>query len=301
MSKYITAAVDFGDLKNAALYFDHVIPVCLAVEFVQKAQFEALLREIRDLLPPSLLQRPGFPERLAEVNGATYRVFSKLLIQRLDLPPRIPGLSASEYEAVEIASASEYFRFLDEYGLADLPLVSVDGPASAAMLDDPSSPFSAVVTLANMKVVDASSASWEQIFEFRRDPEARAKLRRLRLFAYEKYPERSRAYVEDDLLTRLADYEDAARQLGLESVQGALSIVLNSKLTAGILAGSMLSTLFGQPVTALAAAAVGAAVEVGHVAVELSKQRFALRRLMRDNPVSFVSYARKRLPAADAR
>jgi hypothetical protein len=94
---------------------------------------------------------------------------------------------------------------------------------------------------------------------------------------------------------RVADYEESVRQWGFETVQGALSAVLNSKLTAAIVGGSIISSLFGGPSQAVASIATGAVVQIGHVAVELTKQRFALQKLMRDNPVSFISYTRTKL------
>lgn len=297
MAEYHTTAVAFGDLKNAALYFDHLIPVFLAAELVgDQAEWNSLLSGgARELIPPALLDRPGFGERLREVNQATFLVLCKLGIQRFGLRPQIGGVSEEQYAGIEEAAGFDYFSFIDEYDLREYPLVSAGGPASAWMADDESSSPSPVVTLADLKLIDASSVPWQQVFEFRRDHRAREKLRRLRLFAYQNWTGRPRAYIEDDLLTRLSEYEETARQWGLETVQGAASVVLNSKLTASLVAGSFLSTLFGQPVTALLSAAVGAVVELGHVAVELSRQRFALSKLMRDNPVSFVSYSRTKL------
>lgn len=302
MADYHTTAVAFGDLKNAALYFDHLVPVYLSVELVIQPEWGALVRGgAGEFLPPGLLQRRGFGERLVEVNQATHHVFCKLAIQRFGFAPQIGGVSEEQYAAIEETAASTYFRFLDDYGLGDLPLASVGEPSMASMLGDADSGGTPLATLASLKVVDASQVPWEQVIEFRREPQARDKLRRLRLFAYENYVDRPRAYIEDDLLTRVTEYEDTAKQWGLETVLGSISIVLNSKLTAGLLAGSLISTMFAQPMTALLAGGVSAVVEVGHIAIELSRQRFAMRKLMRDNPVSFVSYSRTKLRRHHAR
>ena len=270
MASYQTTVVAFGDLKNAALYFDHLIPVYLAVELLSdKLEWDSLVGQgARDLLPAALRDRPDFTQQLSEVNLATLNLLLKFTIQHFGLKPQIKGISEEEYAVLEDRAASEYFRFIDEYGLRDYPLASGAGPATAWMGDDDDSASSPVVTLTDLKLVDASKVPWEQIFEFRRDLQARDRLRRLRLFAYDNYAGRSRAYIEDDILTRVSQYEETVRQWGLEAVQGALSVVLNSKLTASVIAGSLLSSLFGQPITTLIATGAGTVVELGHIGVD---------------------------------
>jgi hypothetical protein len=296
MTDYHTTAVAFGDLKNVALYFDYVIPVFFAVEFIgEESEWKFLCERQHDLLPPDLMNCRGFPRRLTAVNQATLNVLRKFGVNRFGLQPKIVGLSDDQYAAIEDTAISEYFSFIDEYDLKDYPIASASGPGSAWMEDEGNSLPTPVVTLADLKVVDASRVPWQQLVEFRRDREARDRLRRLRLFAHENYSGRSRSYMEDDILMRVSEYDETVQQWGLETVNGALSVVLNSKLAASVIAGTFLSTLFGQPATALLAGAAGAIVEVGHIAVEVSRQRFALRKLIRDSPVSFVSYSRRKL------
>jgi hypothetical protein len=46
---------------------------------------------------------------------------------------------------------------------------------------------------------------------------------------------------------------------------------------------------------AVVAAVSGGTLEIGRITLEITKQRLALRSLMRENPVSFISYAREKL------
>jgi hypothetical protein len=302
MLDYNTTAVAFGDLKNAALYFDYLVPVYLAVDLhTNRSEWDSLVGRQHDLVPPALLSRPGFGERFVAVNQATSNWFLKLAIQHFGLESKIGGLSEEQYASIEYSAVSEYFRFVDEYDLTEYPLISAGGSTSAWMEDDDRYASSPIITLMNLKLVDASSVPWEQIIEFRRDREARTRLRRLRLFAYENYAGHAREYIEDDVLTRVAEYEETARQWGLETVHGALSVVLNSKLTASLIAGTFLSALFGQPTSVALSAAAGAVVELGHIGVEIGRRRFALRKLIRDSPVSFVSYSQAKLQLSSAR
>lgn len=309
---YQTTAIAFDDMKNASLYFDQIVPVLVATteigdntvaeisdsvatELVRGGVSRAVLENLdilAKMLPIDLIRRPGFAESLGEMNEVLCNLFVK---GQAIIKARAIVESDKEFVAIAKAIVETYLSFIYRYELSDYPVVIADGVTRPWFLENPDSPLSPVLTLADLRVVDASHASWPQIAEFRRDREARRKLRRLRLFAYENYTGRSLAFVEDDLLTRVADYEESVRQWGFETVQGALSAVFNSKFTPVIVGGSIISSLFGGPSQAVASIATGATVMIGHVAVELTKQRFALQKLMRDNPVSFISYTRTKL------
>jgi hypothetical protein len=74
--------------------------------------------------------------------------------------------------------------------------------------DEPSpddAPYAALA-LSGIPLVDTSSASWEQILELRKDPDARAKLRNLRLFFHNNYQGKPATFVVDDLGRRLDEY-----------------------------------------------------------------------------------------------
>jgi hypothetical protein len=203
-------------------------------------------------------------------------------------------MSNAEYAAIEDTAVGAFYRFVDEFNLGGLPLDCGGGVPSG----DEGPTGESIISLASLDLVDAEQASWDQIVEFRRDEEARAKLRRLRLFAYEKYQGKSLEFVKDDIETKIEDYDAAVKKWGFETAQGAINMLLTSKVIGGALAGSLISTLLGSPTMAVVAAASGSLLEIGHVTVEIAKQRLALKTLMRENPVSFISYAREHLDNA---
>ena len=98
---------------------------------------------------------------------------------------------------------------------------------------------------------------------------------------------------------KISDYDEAVRKWGFETKYAAFTMLLSSKTLAGALTGSLISTLFGAPVPALASAAVGMGLEIGRIVLEVSKQRFALRSLMAESPVCYISQARSKLRVAD--
>ena len=303
MTLYQKNAVAMGDLKNAALYFDHLIPVTLHPEqFADESERDTLLERVaQELLPSDLSRDPHFEERLGKMNEWTRRILQKEAIRRHGLEPRIPGLTSSEYEDVEGAAAQAYFDFIEDFGLEDWPLTGKGGPPTASLEAHPELDGCPLLTLSQVPIIDASQASWNQIFDFRKDAAAREKLRRLRLFAFENYSGKQREYVEDDLRHRISEYKAVAERWGLETVQGALALVINSKLAAGVLAGSFLSALFGQPAAAVLAAGFAAATEIGHFGLELRRRRVAFQAFTRDNPVSYLIYTEEKLGDKTAR
>jgi hypothetical protein len=151
------------------------------------------------------------------------------------------------------------------------------------------------VTLSSAHLVDVESTPWEHILEFRSDPEAKRKLRRFRLFAYENYAGRSKAYVEDDILAKLDDYAETAKGWGFKTNVAALTSLFNSDLVKAGLAGSFAAALFNQPLIGISSLVGTAGVALGTVAVEIGKQSFAMREAMEENPVSYIAYAKEKL------
>jgi hypothetical protein len=296
MGTYHKSAVAIGDLKNAALYFDTVVPVFVVAEFAREHDWNLSTTKkiFGDLLPREILTL-RFAEVFAEINQRGFNHFAKLSIRKFGFEPSLKGLSQKEYDSIEEDFVRAYFSFIEEFGLSNWPLATEDGPATSAMPDDEKDDALPLLTLSRLRLIDASKLPWEHIHEIRKDPIARDRLRRLRLFSFENYSGKARAFVEDDLQSRISDYEASARACGLETVQGALSLVLNSKLAAGAMAGGLVSALFGQPLTALVAGTAGAVLEVGGFVLELQKRRLAIEQLARENPVSYISYVQKRI------
>jgi hypothetical protein len=297
MVRYANTAIVFGSVREAPLYFDHVIPVNISWDIAQVAtKFGSwdLPRNFRDeILSPELSRDPQFCKKLVTVNNAVYD-FQRIMVKKFGFPPKIDflsdALSDADCASIGETAAKEFFSLVGDFGLKGLPL---DG-AGDLFCEDDADQSEVVITLPSLSLVDVSHCSWEQIFEFRRDDEAHDKLRRLRLFAYENYAGKSKDYVEDDILNRIADYDRVVKQWGFETIQSALNMLLNSKIMGGTLTGSLVSTLFGAPTLAVATAVGGGVLEIGRIALEVSKQRFALRKLTAENPVSYISHIRSK-------
>jgi hypothetical protein len=283
-------AISLGNTKEAALYFDHVIPLYLAVEHIP--DFLHNTGDIRnmpvDLVPDRLRTAPNFSERFVSVNEAFSHCMFKHIAKRLDQPPHLEDMTNEEWEMVEVQAATEYYSFLEDFGLADTPVLS---PGSA-ITDGDTDSDDVALTLSTLRLIDVAKLSWEQLSEFRRDANARQKLRRLRLFAAGNYAGKSRSYIEDDLQRRLYDYDEEVRRWGFETKHATLTMLLTSKTFGAALSGSLVSALFGAPAISVATAVGGACIEIGRIALEISRRRFALRNSLQDNPVSYIKDAK---------
>ena len=121
----------------------------------------------------------------------------------------------------------------------------------------------------------------------------------LRLFALENYSGQPKSFIEDDLSVRLSDFQEAVRKWGFETKYAAFTTIPSSKILARALTGTLVSALLDAPLAAAASALVGVALEVGRITMEVKKRRFALRSLMAENPVCYISEARSRLSGKD--
>jgi hypothetical protein len=79
------------------------------------------------------------------------------------------------------------------------------------------------LVISSLKLIDVNKCEWDQLFEFRKDPGAMDKLRRLRLFAYENFTGKSRDFIEDKLLVSLRDYEIAVKEWGFTTSSAAIN------------------------------------------------------------------------------
>jgi hypothetical protein len=307
MDRLERTAIAIANAKETALYFDYVIPVNLGVDIITETHFAFEARKQRGetalpfkegishlpptladlLLPPQLLNWWHFRDRLAAVNQSTL----DLILNHLAVQHGLPMADPNKYGRSIETAGENLLTFLNEFDLGTTPVdarLDLITEGTAAQSD-------VSITMASLSLVDATRAPWEQILEFRRDDGARDKLRRLRLFALANYSGKSRSFIEDDISVKVSDYEAAVRKWGFDTKYGAFTMLLSSKTLAGALTGSLISTLFGAPLPALASAGVGVGLEIGRIALEVNKQRFVLRSLMANNPVCYISQARSKL------
>ncbi len=293
MRDYNRTAISITHLKEALVYFDYVIPVNLIGEAVHEAwrlkvpaeefKLETFLPSnalVSDMLPPYLNGNASFRERLNKANIAMRDIFA-----------RVHQGGKDDIELSEAVARWMIHRVISGFKLDSVPVIVLPG----MIAPDDSEHADVAISLVSLKLVDTENVSWQQLLEFRQDPAARKSLRRLRLFAFENYSGKPKDFIRDDILTRISDYEVAVQKWGFETKSSIITALLDSKLLQGGLVASGLSALFHEPLAAIASAAVPVAVQLGRIALDIHKQHFALRDVMKNNPVSYIVDANQKL------
>jgi len=308
MTQFGNTIVSLGKAKESALYFDHVIPVINGIEELTDymtaygtqleagqeqseairygLEFAAIPANFLDsILPPDLANNRDFHTHLLEAIKKSRDAAIKFARDYLDTGQ----LHLDELFHLFLHGVCG--RIITGYDLTHIP---IDIPG--LFISDPPSSGEAeiAVTLSALNLIDPRKVTWEQILEFRRDKDAQTKLRRLRMFAFENYRGKSKSFIEDDISVRIADYNDAVQKWKFDRKLGAFTSLLNSKILGGALAGTLLSAQLGAPLSTMASASVGV-LEIGRIALELRKSHFALRSLMAENPVCYISEAKAKL------
>ena len=297
MLQHQSTAISLVNPRETALYFDRVIPLNLNAEllnlgFPRRPISDVFPTDMLDaVLPSELCKQESFRARLIAINEAAWPFILKSGVDAKKLPAEICDLSQEQFDTIGTKYNEALELFIDDFGLRSC---SVDVPG-LSFADSSSQTEDFLITLPNVKLIDVNNTSWEQVLEFRRSTEAKNKLRRLRLFAFANYRGRDRAFVEDDILLRLSDYTETIKEWGFETRHGAITSLLSSKLLAGALTGSVLSALLGQPFPAIISAVGGTVIEFGKIALDVRKRSVQLRKLLRDNPITYIHDAQNAL------
>lgn len=138
---------------------------------------------------------------------------------------------------------------------------------------------SAIVAVVDqLGIVHEERLDWRQIMDFRKDEEAKIKLRRMRHWFSTELADKPLPYIADVIAIRLDDYEWALRKHGIETATGSLAELLDMRfLPAVSAAGAALAVTAGP-----AWAAVGTtALIVGKATLSLSTRLLDLKERQR--------------------
>jgi hypothetical protein len=273
--------VCFREVKQAALYFDRVLPIAfrsmagtgndIVTDFPEPVPSRSLVNIVFDKLPQTDAERYSELGRIVDTWGSfANRIhgYRKTCVESSAVDD-YEDLHRAYLEDVrdkdDVPIRAHFREFATKLAVGPLSVLLPTGQGSTeALNEDP------IATLAGLSLVDVENASWEQIVELRTDLDARRKLQRLRAFLTEKYSGKSRAYLEDDLASRIDDYERASQKHGFDLVSGSISVLLDAQNIQAAAAAGIASSLLGGPWVAVSAAAF---VEVGKFAIEFAKRR----------------------------
>lgn len=109
--------------------------------------------------------------------------------------------------------------------------------------------------LQNIPTVVEEQLSWEQVLQFRKDPESRRKYRALKSWLKDGLTATNLDEAKEIIEKRLDDYSWTVRKHGLKTITGGLTVILDSKTLGSIIATMGAATLLNN--TTLAAIASG--------------------------------------------
>ena len=282
--------VDLGSTKQAAIFFDHLVPLdgvegvsgvgCILAGSKTPVDVQKAQTIISQLLPPDF----GTDQQITDF--ASVAAIGVSAIQA----------AIGFYNCAEMAqTAKEYGAKLEAPAglmryIGKVP-VTVNSSIVDAEARDASQAEHAILSIADIQIPDTKQLSWDAIMELRKDIEARKRLRRLRVFAEKEYAGKPRAFIEDDLAVRIDDYEQTLKSWGIETILGALTTCLTLETTLPTGIASLVAVLSGLP--GLEAFAASLAIPCGRFAVELGKIRLARHNAIREYPLAYMTDVKK--------
>lgn len=144
--------------------------------------------------------------------------------------------------------------------------------------------------LAGLPIVDVSKASWEQIMEFRKDPESRRKLRVLRLHLANEFIGKTHEQIAAGLELGIDECQRSAEKHGFDLLISSLQASCEAKDTIGAVGIWALvgATLGGSAATAAAGASVGLLTELAKLTLTVAKGAKDLREFRKHHPFSYI-------------
>lgn len=292
-------AVCFDGLKTAALYFDSVIPIAFR-SMQGRGDGKDVLFQLPEEIPGEILVNLLFnitPNSSSEkwtLLGRYIDSWDQFIKAIHPTRAKFPN----DYEDVkkayladapigENSSVRQEFKKLcqalgSSYSTVLLPIDEESADAT---------PYAALV-LSGISLIDVSKAPWEQIFEFRKDTEARGKLRNLRLFFHNNYKGKPTSYVIDDLARRIDEYDSSRKRLGFEAMTGSISALLDAKGLQAAAVTGVAAAFAGGPLTGITSAVL---IELGGMALEFSKKRYAIKEFENSHDLAYLIKAKNTL------
>lgn len=299
-------AISFGNTKDAALYFDHVIPLFTFLDAAVDGDFYRLMAmKPANMIDAIREKRDQFVRLLPEEVGEGTLGFEKFVelnvenLRPLGLGKDSEDSFGEDEDTLVLDILRKNANVINgnvAHFFANVPMLNaVSTTSDITISTDNSDGAEIAVTLSGLRLVDTGKVPIEHVMEFRQDHAAVAALRQLRVFAQKEYRGKPESYVEDDLHLKIFEYEQTAKKWGFELVDAGLTTLFNSKSAVGTIGGTIAALLAGSPVIASSAAIVGTALEIGKVTLSVSRKRFEAREALGNDPVSYIARARRHL------
>lgn len=306
--------------KQAAIYYDEVLPAGLGIE--------SLLTYNRQELAEAMVN-PNTSEGIKVLDAATSlfnfekiseEILPKSLLNKKDELRKLVASSSSAYilcsgfsvendDEIELdVDKMKKFGMDDRYIEFASSIHSAFGKQLHKVLDftpgnavfdislggDSEEP-SAHLVMASAPLVDVSNADWDQILDFRKDKKSRLKLLRFREFFYKNINFNSMTEAQEKLELLKMEYDEAAKKHGFDFTYQSLSSVLNMKAIGGGGILGLIASQAGLGPFSLAIAAAPIVAEIGVFSFHLYGKKHSMAEFQASNPISYLSEVEKKL------
>lgn len=269
-----SAAISFDRPRTTALFFDKVwsaygsVPKDIA--FGGNTDFEKVLFVTNFLLESIELTNeliiPDISTSLStSIHLNTFR-------QRCLAMIRQAGFRTFVYKDSNVfPNINNLTRFLGDYfakqhSISATPIFS--GPGILETEYSPGNKGIVIRSMSGIDILDETKISWPQVYEVRKDHDARRKLRRMMHWLDSTMIGKSASFIEDEIAMRLDDYHKSIRKHGLKTMTGGISSILGSAELAAAATVTTAVTLASTPMWGLLS---GAGVMIGKVAVSIAE------------------------------
>jgi hypothetical protein len=266
--KSTNIGVVLEDYREAALFFDHVVPVFSSLEFPKEllprgifstGEIGNVIYEIEKLIPWEERWELGS----AQDNPEYYEDIQSHLVKAI--PKFVRNIESKNSLCVPVLP-EEYSIYVPKTGFEAISVVST-----------------------NVARVNTKEVSWRQIKEFREDEKSVIALRNYRLFWYDTYRECSTDYITDHLSMKYEHFRSACRKHGFDVIYVSLTNILQSKSLLSASALSLASVIANEPELGMAALASGVAIDIGKTAISISKTQLDKDLLVKNSELAYLS------------
>ena len=285
--QYLKNGLAIGSAKEAALYFDKVVPLDLIAGATQRENEQSIAvqenpeRIVKSLLPdvydPMSFYRghAGIAQafwdlvglrQIHQDTGSCAAFFDLDQAYVTEARRNVKIVFNEDIDSIAIDIEADEHDF-DDYGrrinrMLNNGLQSIgfslfstwhDPFYGTSVVDAPSgttlSADSISVVLQGLDLIDADKLSWKKILDIRKDKKALAELRDLRLFLHETMVGLEKEAAIDKIQSCLYRYRERVGVLRLETVKKSISMVVSNKGIALTALGALASfALYGVPV-----------------------------------------------------
>lgn len=281
--------------KQAALYYEYVVPFCHSSRPGSFRQLEAGIRNTEfpsDILPPELLPISSLcgnvTLRQIRDAGQAIEVADHYLYHLTHTLKS--GNAERELTRNEVGMFIESVQRYQSFGKgAGFGLILPQEVRAALQTDE--TDVLALVT-SEVHLVDGNKISWEHVLEFRRDKASKRKLQQFRALFEGPYAGKPASQIQVDIEKKLHAYDTAVKSWGFETRASTVEKFTNQAAIINFLSLAIGASV-GELKAAILAGGSGLILNIANLAVHVARRKHGLSQLAEQSDIEYVIDVRR--------